>query len=255
VYQNLYFSNCIFDYFKGQVVYIDTAGGGTCAGVRMENCWYVSWETAALELIGTAGYNDGHRFTGDVPIAGRQAVQYNMPNAKSVKFALDIGQPNRLGGSNAMEFLSGSKGFIVEGCSGNNDGTAVGMPWRAPYGISVQANCDDFIVSGNKVSGSTGAFSVASNTSGSKRRRVSNNADANHTGAAVSMALPVTGAQLVNMQSFDVELSVYGGAVSGISKNGINLAGMTSGTLRLGPGESMSVTYTSAPSLTAISLN
>ena len=251
VYQNFYYSNCIFDYHKTTVVQL-SAAGGVVSTVMMSNCWYVSWEGPAIALTG-ASYNDNHKFEGKVVIAGQEAVYYAVAGPKSNRFNLEVGAVNRVATSSnsAMWFAPTATGFLVDGCSGNDDTAASGTPWRANYGVVIGANADHYMVCNNRLTGTTGGYSIAANTAASINRRVSGNAAANYSGA-VSMSLAGTGVPIYNTTPFTVNVHLYGGTVGGISANGVAIPNMTNGVITLDPGQYVNPTYSSSPQLTAI---
>lgn len=253
--QNFYFANCIFDYFKTNVVNLNSTVGGVVGTFQMQNCWFVSWEAETIVISTVGGYNDDHMFSGKVVIAGKEAVLYSVPGARRSKFDLEVGAVNRVGTATAaMNFSATSTGFIVVGCRGNDDNTGVGLPWRAAYGILVGADCDFFVVSDNRMSGSTGGYNIANNASGSTNRRVSNNASANYAGIGQGFALPASGNTFTNTRSYPIDCFVFGGTVSSISVKGVGIPNMTNGSFRLDPGETFTPTYSVAPAFTQISV-
>lgn len=251
VYQNLYFSNCIFDYHKTTVVLL-AAAGGVVSTVMMSNCWYVSWEGPAIALSG-GSYNDNHKFEGKVVIAGQEAIYYAVAGPKNNRFNLEIGAVNRVTttSNSAMWFAPTATGFLVNGCSGNDDTSASGTPWRAGYGVTVGADADNYLVCNNRVTGTTGGYNIAANSASSVNRMISGNAEANYSGS-VPMTLGGTGVQVFNKTPFVLNVHLYGGTVGGISANGVSIPNMTNGVITLDPGQYLLPTYSAAPALTAI---
>lgn len=254
VYQNLYFSNCIFDYHKTTVVQL-SAAGGVVSTVMMSNCWYVSWEGPAIALTG-GSYNDNHKFEGKVVIAGQEAVYYAVAGPKNNRFNLEIGAVNRVTttSNSAMWFAPTATGFLVNGCSGNDDTSASGTPWRANYGITVLADADNYLVCNNRVTGTTASYNIAANTAGSVNRRISGNVGASYAGAA-AITLSASGVATVNKTPFVVDVYLYGGTVSGIAASGVAIPNMTNGKVTLDPGKTVVVTASPLPTLTAIALS
>lgn len=64
---------------------------------------------------------------------------------------------------------------------------------------------------------------------------------------AISGTPPTSGVAYTNPFGFNVTVCITGGTVTGISRDGANLSGFTSGDFLLGSGESITVTYSSAP--------
>lgn len=252
VYQNMFFSNTIMDYFRRYCVYLQSDTGGVVAGVRFDNAsWFVSWETSAIEILGV-GYNDNHNFSGKVVIAGAAGVNYSLASSRNVTFAnMQLNSCNRLGtAQGAMTFAANSGGFTVIGCKGNVDTTGIGLPWRAPFGIVVAADADRFVVNSNAFEGSTGGYSFGANAAGSGYRSARGNANANYN-LATGFALPATGVPLTNTSPFVMDVHIHGGTVSSITRNGAGLTGMTSGFVGLDPGQTITVGYTVAPSFSS----
>lgn len=251
VYQNFYFANCIWDYIKSYVFYINSAAGGVAGTIECANCWYASWEQAAIEIVG-AGYNDNHSFSGKVVIAGKEAVNYGLANAKSCKFDLEIGGVNRVATTSnaAMNFIANSTGFIVTNCRGNDDNTAAGFTWRAQYGVKIDANCNNYSVQNNRLTGSVGGYNIAANSAGSASRRVANNISANYAGNAVK-SIPASGVRYTNTSPHVEDWSFFGGTITGgYDKNLVGFPGaLQYVNMRLQPGDTFAVGYSAAPAV------
>lgn len=250
VYQNLFFSNTIMDYFRRWCVYAEAQAGGVISGIRFDaTSWFASWEADAISLSGS-GYHDNHHFSGKVVIAGAAGVSYELTGARNIVFdSMQLNSCNRLGtAGGAMAFAAGAKGFSVLGCKGNVDTAAVGFAWRAPYGISVGADADRYVVANCAFEGSTGGYAFAANSSGSSYRKVANNLNANYAGPS-AIALPSSGARYTNTSPFIEEWSFLGGTLTtGYDKNYQGLPGaMPYVHFRLQPGDTFSVGYSGAP--------
>lgn len=260
VYQHFCFNNVTMDYIRRQCVYLETGASGVVASISSDNvCWFVSWETAAIEMVGAVGTMDDCNITGKVPIAGLEALKYNVAAAKRNAFTLHVGGVNRLQTAPAaMNFVTGSKGFSVAGCTGNDDLTASGLPFRADWGVTVGANCDEYVITSNRMSGTGGFFNwFAGNSAGSIKRQVTANGDP--TSYAVQQTggiyvLPASTAAFTNTNGFAVEVMIAGGTVTQIAKNGVNTC-LTSGSFIVGPGETLTPTYSSAPTALFFGLN
>jgi len=61
--------------------------------------------------------------------------------------------------------------------------------------------------------------------------------------------LPASNTAWVNTTPHDVEVHVFGGTVTGIKRNGQDMTGMTSGSMILPPGDSVTLTYSVAPTM------
>jgi len=249
VYQTCHFSNVIFDYFRRWAVYAEAAGG-ILAGFKFDSaCWFVSWETAALFFTRSTGSNDGHVVSGAVPIAGLQALSYDVNNGKTNIFTdLVVNGCNRLGtASGALQFQTGSTGFSVINVKGNGDAS---MAWTRPdYGIIVGANCDEYIVTSCVLQGPVLGYSFAANSSGSANRRAFNNISAGYAGYS-AIAVPASGVTYTNTSPFVEEWNLFGGTITtGYDKNGQGFPGALDYVhFRLQPGDTFTVGYSASPS-------
>jgi hypothetical protein len=252
VYQNIYLGNTIFDYCRRWSVYLESQAGGVVAGVRSDQTsWFVSWEEDGIALLGS-GYHDNHAFGGKVVIAGKAGVSYALTGAKNVNFqALQVNSCNRLGSVNAaMLFAAGSQGFTVNACRGNVDTTAVGLPWRAPYGVQVGADADRYLITSCYFEGSTAGYNITANTAGSANRRVHNNAGASYAGFS-ALSMPASTVRVTNTTPFVWDLDFFGGTITGgYDKNVVGYPGALQYVhMRLEPGESFACGYSVAPSV------
>jgi hypothetical protein len=259
VYQHFCLSNVTMDYIRRHCIYAETSAGGVINSVSSDSiCWFVSWENAALQMVGTAGVMDDWNLQGKVPISGAEALSYNVSAAKRCSFSLAVGGINRLQNAPAaLFFVAGSKGFTAIGCTGNDDLTSFGLPFRADWGVTVGANCDEYVVTGCRMSGTGGFFNwFAGNTTGSTKRQVTANGNPDY---AVQQAggiyvLPASTVAFTNTNGFGLEIVVSGGTVTVIAKNGVT-TGLTSGTFLVGPGETLTTTYSSAPTMLFFGVN
>jgi hypothetical protein len=266
VYQHFCLSNVTMDYIRRQCLYLETGTDGIVSSVSSDNvCWFVSWETATIEMTGNVGTMDDCNITGKVPIAGLEALKYTVAAAKRNAFTLHVGGINRLQTAPAaMNFVTGSKGFSVAGCTGNDDLTASGLPFRADWAVTVGANCDEYVITGCRMTGTGGFFNwFAGNSAGSIKRQVTANGDPTSYAVqqvpAVALGtliyvLPASGVAFTNTNGFAVEVIISGGTVTQIAKNGVN-TGLTSGSFIVGPGETLTPTYSSAPTALFFGLN
>jgi hypothetical protein len=251
-YQNFEFSNVKMDFFKRFCIYSETASGGVSSGIRSDStCWFVSWDTNTIELNASAGYNDEHKICGTVPISGVSALFYNC-TASAIKnntFDLDIGGTNRIGtSSGCARFSANAVGFKIT-ARGGGDYSLQGVPFQSDWGILLGANCNDFLVTGCKLEGSAGFLNYfAGNAAGSSDRLIKANARANYSTqlAGGNFVLPATGVAWTNREGFEVEVTIGGGTVTGIAKNGVS-TGLIAGTFVVPPNQTLTVTYTVAP--------
>jgi hypothetical protein len=249
IYQNFMLSNTVFDYCKRQGIYLDSTNGiisGFSAGNR---CWVMSWEDNSVQILGSS-MNDFHDMDLIIPISGKGALSYAATNAKQNRYKLAVGANSRASAlAGSVYFAPGAKGFHLDSCDGNDDLTAAGTPWRNDWGVYVGADCDGYRITDCRFTGGAGGgYNLAANTVTSTNRRINGNIG---TGYAGYVALSPAGSTVVttNLSALVWDLSIYGGTVTVIAKNGTTITGMTSGSLRIGPGETFAITYSVAPSI------
>lgn len=88
--------------------------------------------------------------------------------------------------------------------------------------------------------GATGAIGFGSG------QRVERNVGFNPTGAQTAPGIPASGTALANPFPYGVSVYVTGGTVSAIAVNG-TATGLTNGQVTVGPGQTITLTYSSAP--------
>jgi hypothetical protein len=246
ILQNVFVSNCIFDYFSSDVFYLEVAGGAIST-VRVIGTWLSSWSANCILITGS-GLNDYHDFDVIASTSGLSALNYSNTSAKNNRFKMSIASNNRLGtAAAAVNIAANSTGFTLTSCRGNDDNGA--GTWRNAYGVLVGANADNYIISDNNITGTTASYNLAANTAASKARQIRDNTNASYAGFS-ALAVPASAATVSNTSGTTWDIHIHGGTVSAISKNGTSLAGMTSGHIRLDPGESFAISYSAAPSIT-----
>jgi hypothetical protein len=259
VYQNFELCNTKFDYTRRHCVYMENTAGGVINAIASDNlCWFVSWEEPAISMNALLGVMDDCDFQGKVTISGKEAVFYNNLSAKRNNFTLDIGAPNRLQSAPAaMNFVTGSTGFSVVNCRGNDDLTSFGTPFRADWAVLVGLDCDNYVVNGCRMSGTGGFFNwFAGNAAGSRGRQVTANGNPGYAELQTGgiYALPATTVAFTNSNGFAVEVIIAGGTVTSIAKNGTT-TGLTAGSFIVGPGDTLTPTYAVAPTWSVFGLN
>jgi hypothetical protein len=267
VYQHFCLSNVTMDYIRNECIYAETSGNGVVTSVSTDNvCWFVSWESAALSMTCTAGTMDDFVLQGKVPIAGKQALFYTVTTAaKRNSFTLYVGAINRLQGFPVgLEFVPNSRGFSVINCTGNDDLSSLGLPFQGDWGVQVGANSDDYVVTGCRMNGgapgtpsSDRFFNInITHSAGSFLRQIRANGRPNYAIqlSSAPYVLPASGSPFTNTNGWAMEVIISGGTVTQIAKNGVN-TGLTSGTFIVGPGETLTPTYSSAPTALFFGLN
>jgi hypothetical protein len=253
VYQAINAIGTFFDYCATTAVYLEAAVGGAVSNVLLDSCWLVGWSGACLDLQGVGSMNGVTLNNSDCLLTSLAHVNNNYTGTaqKHLKITNNrFSACNRVGLANASIFMNpGTKGFTITGNTGNFDTTSAGFPFRAPWGIQILADCDDYLVADNRMEGSAGGYIISANAVGSSLRRVRNNVGSGYAGA-FAIALPASTVAYVNKTPHDIEVFITGGTVTVIKKNAIT-TGMITGMLLLSPNDSFAVTYTVAPSVVA----
>jgi hypothetical protein len=82
------------------------------------------------------------------------------------------------------------------------------------------------------------------------KRMIANVLNYNPVGILTTPTLAASGSPTISTFNHRVMVYILGGTVTGIVKNASNIAGMTNGMMILDPGESITITYSVAPTLT-----
>lgn len=253
VYQNFWFVNTVADYCKSNGVYLlADAAGSAISSINFDaTSWVSSWEGAGFYLQRNSGFLDNCKISADVPIAGTQAVYYDVDNATNNKFTnMTVNGCNQtLTVTACYTFVSGSTGFMVQNCSGNNDAT---IAWARPvYGMSVEADCNFFSVQGCAFYGSTGGYLFAANAAGSANRRVINNTNSLAYAPPVpsSIAPPATTVAITNTTPFTYEYSIFNGTFTDVKVNGVSISDGVRTFTTINPNDTLAITYAAAPTL------
>lgn len=248
--------DCTFDYCRFNAIYAhadSTASGYTphVSNILISNCVLTAYYGAGVsfDTTGATGPSYGVQY---VTIANSlihatqgQAIFWGASAAYLAITGCVFAATNTGGGSSTIEIGSGAKYFTVSGCTMDSQ-YSVGV-----YGIKIGADCDNYSVTGNVFKGSSGSCSIAANASASKSRLYTNNVPVDYQ-THYSVTLPGSGVPWSNTTPFRIQFIV------GSNGTGTSMAkesggtyypiSLSFGTLDLGPGESISVGYTSAPS-------
>lgn len=256
----LWLDNVVVDIPRRYGIFLKNGATQFISHVKCTNCSFSGYEESGIRLEdGGAGIFANITFDHcDSYYTGGHAVYHNAPTATQVKFiGCSIYAANRLsGGTNSIQIVAGATDWQVIGCLIGYITTPVGLPYRGVYGISIGADCDVYTVADNRIGGSTAAFQVAANTFASANRQIRNNYNPNYRGVQAGgiYVLPASTVAWNNTTPYQMQIHIHGGTVTVIAKNGTTITGMTSGNLIIEPGESFTVTYSSAPSVTWFNL-
>lgn len=250
-YQNFWFVNTVADYCKSNGVYLlADPVGSVISDINFDSTsWVTSWEGAGFYFQRNSGYLDNCKISADVLIAGTQAVYYDVNNATNNKFTnMTVNGCNQtLTVTACYTFVAGSTGFMVQNCSGNND-TSYG--WVRPnFGVSVQADCNFFMVQNCAFFGPSGGYEFAANAAGSVNRRAVNNLNPASYAPPLplNIAPPATTVAITNTTPFTYEYSIYGGTFTDVKVNGVSVSDGTRTFTTINPNDTLAITYTVAP--------
>lgn len=164
-----------------------------------------------------------------------QAIKTNAANTLIV--GNQIGNPSSSGSVEGIRLGSGSNTIV-----GNKFDVTNGAA-HYTYCIAEAAAESNNIIEGNSlVAGTTGAVSLNAASTGN---RVHGNVGYNPVGP-VTVAVPASGTPQTNNTGVDATVVVAGGTVSAIAVGG-TAAGITAGTVRVPSGQTITLTYTIAP--------
>lgn len=251
VYQNFWFVNVVSDYNRSYGVYLEAGPvGSIISNINFDSTsWVTSWEAAAFYLGAPAGYLDNCKIMADVFIAGTYAVYYDVKTAINNKF-IDMtvnGCNQTLTVAACFNFVSGSTGFMVQNCSGNND-TSLG--WARPvYGVYVGSDCDFYSVTNNAFYGASGGYLFVANAAGSVNRRAINNLNPASYAPPLplSIAPPASTVAITNTTPFTYEYSIYGGTFTDVKVNGASVSDGTRTFTTINPNDTLAITYSATP--------
>jgi len=249
VINDIFISNTYFDYHHRQPIWLGALSGGFVGGVNIDNCWIASWDDVGIQLVGPGVVRGVSIANTRVVSAGTHGISVGSGVLEISIADCQIAGVNRTNvNAYGILLLAGSHVTIDNVLSGY-DSTWAGLPWQAYKGIGIAADLDHVTITGCDAAGTAGGFDLGANSAGSVNRLVWGNRGANYAGYT-ALTLPASGATVTNTTPNVWDVSIYGGTVTGISKNGTGISGMTSGSLRIGPGETFGLTYSSAPSVT-----
>ena len=260
VLTNMWFTNCVFDYSKSHGIRIRANNAGSnIRSLYFTACWAVGTDGHSVEVLGTAGLLKHIHFTDCV---GRQAGQNNWrvsgSGLEDVSLTACHGLgANRLAASNAGSLqddtvILASNVTIRGGRFGEDGSSYTGFTCQGRYGITLGGDVLAYLVRDAEVSGVTDAFQLGANTSGSKRRLVTGNKTP--TGApsyatTAAFTAPTSNVEQTHMAATVDRLMVFGGTVTSIQVNGVEVGTTGPATVTLSPGDTWKLIYSAAPTV------
>ena len=252
-YQNFWLTNVVFDGHRTCGIRLN-ANGGTIVGMHATAVWLNAWEASGIIINGPTT-NEQHDFTQMyILLAGLSGVVLQGPNAKKISISDSI-----IEGVGRSDFAAGVSvstltKFSIINCQGGDDTTYLGIPWRPYAGISISGNSDLYTVTNNNLTGFGANFELVPNTTSSKNRIIKNNLNANYAVNQV-IALPASGVAYENKNGYSLEANVFGGTVTNVSKNGIQVGASGTTRVQIDPGDSLVLAYSVAPTVSWFGLN
>lgn len=229
--------------------YLNAPGGSSIVGVRSVACAMNTPNGTCVWLSG-GGRNDEHNFISNGFLeAGGSAIAGNTSALHIVISGNRIKNCNRLNiAEGAIHITSGSGFNITDNVGNDAESTS-----RAPWGIIMGAGMDRYLVSNNRIGGTTGSIRADLDGVASHLRRIVNNgfcyAGFNGYAIIAQAGLDASG-NVTNTTPFVCDAIVSGsGFLGATSINGIPIGDATTGTFHLEPGDTLTVQAT-APAVT-----
>ncbi len=244
----IFVSNCLFDSTNGSSVdaaKINVPNAASVITAAFTNCSFSNSTGATSNGFKTATAGtwsiDGLFFTNSV-------FNHNTANGADLRGAVtNIHIQGGCAAGNTLSgyaFGTGNAKFTVHGVTA---GPCGGFGGNGSIGINVVggSTASDFDISGNNVSGNT-SVGVFDGSSGANRKIHDNTGFNPVGGASITVgASPFT----YTASSSPETVYIRGGTVSNIATGGQNIFTATNATVELGPLETVTVTYSSAPTM------
>ena len=253
-------ANTFFDYCGTNGLYMNPSSG-LLNFITFVNCWFIGIDDNSVSIEGTTGGYNNIRF---IACEGRQAGKRNWSLESTVMNKVELigcrGMgANRLSantGSDQDDLYIGAAGVSVSGGVFGEDGSGYtgisGQQGR--YGVTTGANLSNMAMTGVQATGATGAFQISANTAlqtnvALRDNRGIGSARPNYAGQG-SVSVPTSGVTTNWYGPYDREISIYGGTVTSVTHNGVQISdGSGPAYIRLLPGDTWVVTYSSAPTI------
>lgn len=241
----------IFDYCADDAVQLNSLAGGTISSIKTAGAWLASWSGASLRMLGAGNILDVRVSNLISPFAGDNAIACTAANAKriSIEGGEFIASNRTNHGAPGIVFSAGDE-IAIRGVASGIDGTPGGLAWQAYDGIYVAADIANYEISSCDSHGTNLAYNLPANSTSSANRRCHDNRHANYAGqhTGTGWALPASTVAWENKTAFRVQVIISGGTVSAIAFNGV-ATGLTSYNGVLEPGDTITPTYSSAPTM------
>ena len=264
VVSNMWFYGCVFDYSKSRGIRLRASAVGAYIGSLMFiGGWAVATDGYSVEVVGTSsgGVIENIDFTN---VTAQQAGKSNWRFSAAYYFdAIRLlncrsHSGNRLLGNSfydACDVAILAHGVDVRG--GRFGDPKIGGEYQPDYGIGIDTN-REVSVTGVTAKGALGGFSVATYTAADNRSLITGNrvdtatGRPDYTAGAGTVSTPTSGATTTHVHPWRETLYIYGGSISEVRLNAIQVTTATPTSLDLNPGDTWSVTYTTAPTIKRI---
>lgn len=256
-------------------VHVNANNTTKCTGLLIDNCWIdFGLGSNGISFDGSTPSLNGNHYIRNCKILGGGVGVHGIDldgAAYNVRFSDNEVSDFQNHGVFIRSTFTGSFSLIdnvIRDCSSSGSGLANGITYVGDAAATIQ---------GNRISGTNHAQHI--NIQGSKTLALinnnmlvgpsvsaskmsdllgttisqSNNFGYNPTGNK-SVTVGASPWTYTNTNGFPVEVIVGGGTVSAVSKNGTSLTGVTSGTFTIGGGETLTITYSAAPTVRVFGL-
>lgn len=152
-----------FDYCSSDAVSLNAATNATGGifHVDLGPLYLVSWSGSGILLTGD-NPNAQHDFSGvNIYIAGHHGISIDGLATRNIKMiGCRLGNVNRIAGAYSGINIGVTLGhYVVQGCTCLDDPSGA-FGWSATYGITLAADTDYYLVTGNELVGSTKNYNI-----------------------------------------------------------------------------------------------
>lgn len=232
---SLYASNCYFDN-STRGLYI--TGTGVPRRFKFTNCWFCSHSSQGI-LIDNASA-DAIEFLNCYAMENQKdGITVLQASTWSIAHSTITGN---VWSGISLQHIAGS--FKIHG---NKIGSTAEFGGNA-YGIFFNSTgyyTGSITIEDNNLEGNTNSAIMLPSTA-TPNLRIKDNIGYNPVGLLTAPSVPASGSALTNPFCVAVRVFISGGTVSAIAINGTN-TGLTSGSFLLMPGDTITLTYTAAP--------
>lgn len=224
-----------------QVTFVDSWGSGCTGGPG----WVIGNGTSSIRQVALIGcralgnYEDGFRWS-----AGNGDLGSQMIGCQALSNGYAAG-----GTYDGINVQGGNSGLVIQGCNAYNDDSQ-GLGIYQLHGINIEGNVTNLVITGNNLDnadGNTGTNLQYDSTTHTGNI-ITDNIGFNNESFASSPAMAASNTPFVNPYGRPMLVYINGGTVSAVKIDTITVATGTGYTAYIGPGHSISVVYSVAPS-------